>query len=64
MALKRLFLLAVFIEQIDSGWLFFALFYIGVGLADAHIVYTSFHLVLFYQKVNAKYSVFLEAVPD
>jgi hypothetical protein len=64
MVLKRLFLRPVFIEQIDSGWLYFALFYIGAGVAGVQIVYASFLLVLFYQQVHAKCSVFLEAVPD
>jgi NADH:ubiquinone oxidoreductase subunit 4 (subunit M) len=64
MALKRLFLVAVFIEQTDSKRLLFALFYICTGLIGAHIVNDSFLFVLFYQKASTKCSVFLEVIPD
>jgi hypothetical protein len=64
MALKRLFLPAVFIEQTDSKRLLFSLFYTCTGLIGAHIVGASFLFVLFYQKASAKCRVFLEVIPD
>jgi hypothetical protein len=64
MALKQLFLPAVFIEQTDSKWLLFALFHFSIGLIGAHIVNISFLFVLFYQKTSTKCSVFSGVIPD
>jgi hypothetical protein len=57
-------LLTVFIEQMDSGGVGFALFYTGGEVVGEHIVKASFLFISLYQTASAKYSVFLEAVPD
>jgi hypothetical protein len=54
MALEQLFLLPVFIGQIDRGSLFFTLFYAYVGSAGVQIVHAIFLFMLFYQKASTK----------
>jgi hypothetical protein len=63
-ALKQLFLLAVFIDQIDREWLFFNLFIYVYRLVGDHIVNVSFFFVLFYQMGSTKYSLFFGPAPD
>jgi hypothetical protein len=58
--LERLFLLTVFIEQTDRGWVGFSLFYTGGGVVGEHIVKASFLFISLYQTASAKCSVFLE----
>jgi hypothetical protein len=57
-------LFSVFIGQIDSGGLVFALFYIGGGVVGEHIVKASFLFISLYQRASGKCCVFLVAVPD